>query len=180
MGCSLGCASALLVAIIVAAVCLLLGGCSTCRKMPTQTAAYKADSVRVEYRERTVLVPDTVFLEIPAQTAERTTADTVSHLENDYAVSVARINSDGTLTHTLGTKPQRKAVQTARQIECRDSVVYRDRVQKKIETKTEYVERQRSWWEQAEIYGFWAALIALAIIYRKKIFKAVVRLFTGK
>lgn len=180
MGCALGCGMTALAAFLAAALCLLLGGCSTCRKIPAQTAAYKADSLRIEYRERTVLVPDTVYVEIPAQTAERTTADSASHLENDYAVSDARLNADGTLTHTLNTKPQKKPVPTARPVEYRDSVVYRDRAQTKTETRTEYVEHKRSWFEQAEIYGFWAALIALAIIYRKKIFQAVVRLFLKK
>ncbi len=167
--------------IIIAAAALLLEGCCTCKNLPTiQVREQERDSVRMEYRERTVYVPDTVFVEIPAQTAERTTADSVSHLENDYASSDARLNFDGTLTHTLNSKPQIKPVPTERQIEYRDSIVYRDRVVKEKETVTEYVEHKQSWWEQTQIYGFWAALILVAVIYRKKIFQAVVRLFLLK
>lgn len=166
--------------IIIMVAALLLGGCSTCRKAATQVVEQRQDSTRIEYRERTVYVPDTVFVEIPAQTAERTTADSVSHLENDYASTDARINIDGTLTHTLLSKPQKKPVPTEKKIEYRDSIVYRDRWRTQTNTVTEYVEHKRSWWEQTQIYGFWAALILAAVIYRKKIFQAVVRLFLKK
>lgn len=165
----------------LAAAALLLEGCCTCRHAATtQIVEQQQDSVRVEYRERTVLVPDTVFVEIPAQTAERTTADSVSHLENDYAGSDARVNTDGTLTHTLYTKPQQKPVASEKIIEYRDSIVYRDRWRTRENTVTEFVEHKRSWWEQTQIYGFWAAIIIFAIIYRKKLFQAVVRLFLRK
>ena len=174
--------------ILFLAAALLLGSCCTCKHITsatnTEIQEQNNDSVRIEYRERIVTVPDTVFVEIPAQTAERTTADSVSHLENDYAVSDARLNTDGTLTHTLNSKPQLKPVPTEKRIEYRDSIVYRDRILTKTvtktETKTEYVEHKRSWWEQTQIYGFWAAIILFAITYRKKIFQAVVRLFTRK
>lgn len=136
--------------------------------------------MRIEYRERTVLVPDTVYFEIPRQMAERTIADSVSHLENDYASSDARLNSDGTLTHTLNSKPQLKPVPTERKIEYRDSIIYKDRWRDKKQTVTEYVERKLSWWEQTQIYGFWTAIAIVAIIYRKKIFQTVVRLFLKK
>ena len=166
--------------ILLMAAVLLLGGCCTCRKATTQVVEQRQDSTRIEYRERTIYVPDTVFVEIPKQTAERTTADSVSHLENDYASSDARINTDGTLTHTLQSKHQVKPVPTEKRIEYRDSIVYRDRGRTQTNTVTEYVERKRSWWEQTQIYGFWVAIIIVAIVYRKKIFKAVVRVFLKK
>lgn len=166
--------------ILLMAVALLMVGCRTSKNISTQEQEYKRDSVRIEYRERTVLVPDTVYFEIPRQTAERTIADSVSHLENDYASSDARLNSDGTLTHTLNSKPQLKPVPTERKIEYRDSIIYKDRWRDKKQTVTEYVEHKLSWWEQTQIYGFWAAIAIVAIIYRKKIFQTVVRLFLKK
>lgn len=166
--------------ILLMAAVLLLGGCCTCRKATTQVVEQRQDSTHIEYRERTVYVPDTVFVEIPKQTAERTTADSVSHLENDYASSDARINTDGTLTHTLQSKKQVKPIPTEKRIEYRDSIVYRDRGHTQTNTVTEYVERKRSWWKQTQIYGFWVAIIIVAIVYRKKIFKAVVRVFLKK
>ena len=166
--------------ILLIAAAILMVGCRTTKSIPTQAQEYKRDSVRIEYRERTVLVPDTVYFEIPRQMAERTIADSVSHLENDYASSDARLNSDGTLTHTLNSKQQLKPVPTERKIEYRDSIIYKDRWRDKKQTVTEYVERKLSWWEQTQIYGFWAAIAIVAIIYRKKIFQAVVRLFLKK
>lgn len=166
--------------ILLIAAAILMVGCRTTKSIPTQAQEYKRDSVRIEYRERTVLVPDTVYFEIPRQMAERTIADSVSHLENDYASSDARLNSDGTLTHTLNSKPQLKPVPTERKIEYRDSIIYKDRWRDKKQTVTEYVEHKLSWWEQTQIYGFWAAIAIVAIIYRKKIFQAVVRLFLKK
>lgn len=153
---------------------LLLGACSTTRMLSSQ-ATNERDSVRIEYRERIVSVPDTVFVEIPAQTAERTTLDSTSHLENDYAESDARINPDGTLFHSLDTKPQMKPVPTEKQIEYRDSIVYRDRIKTETVTETEYVERSLSWWEKTQIYGFWLALAVIAILCRKTLFALVKR-----
>lgn len=129
------------------------------------------DSVRIEFRERIVYVPDTVFIEIPAQTAERTTSDSTSHLENDYAESDARINPDGTLFHSLNTKPQVKPVPTERPIEYRDSVVYRYRIKKETVTETEYIEKNLSWWEKTQIYGFYILIVLLVVLYRKPIWR---------
>jgi len=160
---------------------VLLTACASSRKAATSTSTDSSvqgrDSVRIEYRERTVLVPDTVFIEIPAQTAERTTPDSLSHLENDFAESNARINQDGTLFHDLKTKPQEKAVPTQKEIQYRDSIVYKDRIVKLrvTETKTVEVEKKLSWFQKTQIYGFWALLLLLAIIYRKKLFGAIVR-----
>ena len=64
-------------------IAALLTGCATPRKITSTDSQQQRDSVRIEYRERTVLVPDTVLVEIPAQTAERTTPDSLSHLENE-------------------------------------------------------------------------------------------------
>lgn len=160
---------------------VLLTACASPRKATTSSSTdfsvQGRDSVRIEYRERTVLVPDTVFVEIPAQTAERTTPDSLSHLENDYAESNARINQDGTLFHDLRTKPQAKPVPTKKEVQYRDSIVYKDRIVKLrvTETKTVEVEKKLSWFQKTQIYGFWALLLFLAIIYRKKLFGAIVR-----
>lgn len=159
---------------------VLLTACASSRKATTSStdsSAQGRDSVRIEYREKTVFVPDTVFVEIPAQTAERTTPDSLSHLENDYAESNARINQDGTLFHDLRTKPQAKPVPTEKEIQYRDSIVYKDRIVKLrvTETKTVEVEKKLSWFQKTQIYGFWALLLFLAIIYRKKLFGAIVR-----
>lgn len=156
--------------------------CATRHTADTVSDNRAADSVRVEVRERIVLVPDTVFVDIPRQTAERTTLADSSHLENDYAESDARINADGTLYHSLATKAQTKAVPTNKTVETKDSTAYRDRVvtQTRTVTKTVTVEKKLSWFQKTQIYGFWALIILFAIIYRRKIFQAVVRRIKNK
>ena len=164
--------------VLVIVAVLVIISCRTSKNLTTQE--YKRDSVRIEYRERTVFVPDTVFFEIPRQTAERTTADSISLLENDYAVSEVHLNRDGTFSHFLNSKPQTKLIRTKRRIEYLDSIIYRDKWHDSRQSMTKYVPHKRSWWEQAQIYGFWAAIIFLAIIYRKWIYKAVIGLILRK
>lgn len=148
--------------VIFLMVIFTLISCRSSKSLITQTQEYKGDSVRVEYRERTVFVPDTVFLEIPAQTAERTTRDSLSHLENEYATSDARINPDGSLFHDLRTKPQKKAIETDKKIEKRDSIVYRDRYLKFKEKVS--VPRDLTKFQKCEIFGFWFLLAIFALV----------------
>ena len=158
----------LLIPILLAA--LLLCGCAATRHVSDSVNSEERDTVRVE--TVTIYVPDTVFVEIPAQTAERETRDSVSHLENDYATSEARINPDGSLYHDLKTKPQKKPVGFQKPVERRDSIVYRERVRTETVTKTVEVPRQLTWFQKTSIYGFWAAIIFLMIVYTIKRIKA--------
>ena len=158
----------LLIPILLAA--LLLCGCAATRQVTDSVNSEERDTVRVE--TVTIYVPDTVFVEIPAQTAERETRDSVSQLENDYAVSEARINPDGSLYHDLRTKPQKKPVEFQKPVERRDSIVYRERVRTETVTETVEVPRQLTWFQKTSIYGFWAAIIFLMIVYTIKRLKA--------
>ena len=110
------------------------------------------------------------IFQIPAQTSERETADSTSHLENDYATSDALINPDGTLYHDLKTKPQKKPVKFEKPVERKDSTIYKT----KTVTETEIVKvpRDLTWWQKTQIYGFWVILFILVIVYRKKIGRA--------
>jgi hypothetical protein len=150
----------------VGAVALLMTGCCPCRNMVAEREVQ--DSVRTVYRERTVHVPDTVYLEIPLQSAERTTKDSLSHLENEFAVSEARITGEGLLFHSLETKAQRKPIVTEREIVTRDSIVYKDRYI--TATKTVEVERRLSVFQKVQMWGFWvlAALAVGIVILRVK------------
>ena len=78
---------------LICTLILLLTACGTSRKLTT----VQSDSVRVEVVKTVEYIHDTVTVEIPAQTAERTTRDSSSHLEKDFGESDARINSDVTL-----------------------------------------------------------------------------------
>lgn len=167
---AVGCLSAIwyVAAIIIGlCVCALLGSCKNQKNLIHEKE--QKDSVRVEVVTNTIIVKDTVEVEIPAQSAERTTADSVSHLENDYATSDARINPDGTLFHLLATKPQKKPVEVDKKIEQRDSIVYVDKSNTDTGKQIVEVERQLSWWEKTCIYGFYMLAAMLVVIYRKQI-----------
>ena len=164
--------------LIISLAALALVSCSPCRSVISSEQLQKQDSVRIEVRERVVFVPDTVFVDIPAQTSERTTADSISFHENDYAVSTARIKPDGTLFHDLKTKPQAKPVPVERPVEYRDTIIYKDRLI--TQTKTKEIQRKLTWWEQTRIYGFYGLLIFLLISYTIKKIAPKIREFRKK
>lgn len=149
---------------------VLLTGCRTKSYMPVTQQSY--DSIRTEVRTETVYVKDTAYIEIPRQTAKSIIPDTLkSSLENDFATSDAWVTPDGMLHHTLETKPQEMPFEYDKQVERKDSTTHKTGTNTIVETK--YVEKELTWWQQAEIYGF-RVLAALLIIglawkYRKAI-----------
>ena len=155
---------------------LCLTGCGTSRCLTASIDKERRDSIRVE----TVIkfITDTVYLEIPAQTAQRETRVSVSHLENDYAESDARINPDGSLYHDLNTKPQKKPLEFEKPVERKDSIVYRTKTV--TETKVVEVPRKLTWFQKTQIYGFWAFVIFLMMLYAKKRLKAHIDKFRLK
>lgn len=102
-----------------------------------------SDSTRVEVREVTRYIKDTMYLELPVITERIVTRDTSSRLENDYAVSEASI-SGGYLSHSLATKPARTPVETEAREVVRDSIVFRDRL---VEVPVE-VEKPLTRWQR--------------------------------
>lgn len=143
------------VSLITFAVALLLF--SSCRSRQQLVVVEARDSVRVEERVREIKVTDTLFVEVPPQSAERTTADSTSHLENDYAISDARINPDGSLSHSLETKPRTDTIPKELYIQVRDTTIYREKVIPKIVT----VEKPMGWFTQMRI---WLGNIMLVLI----------------
>lgn len=105
-----------------------------------------SDSTRVEVREVTRYIKDTIYLELPVITERIVTRDTSSRLENDYAVSEASV-SGGYLSHSLATKPARTPVEAEAREVVRDSIVFRDRL---TEVPVE-VEKPLSRWQRTLI-----------------------------
>ena len=152
-------------------VFLLLTSCGAGKHLPVQRE--NRDSTRVEVREKTVYIRDTVILKIPAQTAENTTRDTSSHLETDYAESDARIDPDGTLHHSLRNKEQEKPVPMDVPTTQKDSIVYKDRyVYEPVE-----VPRDLTTWQKWQMRSFWILLSAVAVYVLKKPMLALARRF---
>ena len=144
---------------------VLLAGCRTQRYMPVTQQSH--DSIRTEVRTETVYVKDTAYVEIPKQTAESIMPDTMrSSLENDYAFSDAWVTPDGMLHHTLETKPQDLEVEFDKPVQRTDSTTTQTGT--KTEVRTVEVERELTWWEQTQIYGFriLAVLITVWLIWR--------------
>lgn len=119
---------------------LLASACSTVRQLPS------TDSTKMEVRTETVIEKDTVFVELPRVVERVAVQDTTSHLENEFALSDARI-SGGVLKHSLETKPVKMPAVVDKQIVYRDSIVFRDRVQ----TQTVEVEKKLTGWQQAKL-----------------------------
>lgn len=153
-------------------ICLCIFSSCGCRR----NIEHK-DSVRVEYRERSVFVPETLYFEIPRQRSEVRTKDSVSRLENDFCTSEARITSDGMLFHNLLTKPGKKSFPTKKEVVYKDSLIYRDR------WKTVPVEKKLSWWDRFRLEWFSrlcvAFLIFLAWSYRNTLFR-LLRMLIGR
>lgn len=138
---------------------------------PKLLGDYKQDSVRVEVVENIVYVHDTLIYEVPLIKEVQTVRDTTSHLTNTYAESWASVRSDGTLSHSLTTRPQQIPIPYKKTEKQRDSIVYRT-VEKQVMVE---VERNLSWWEQTQIKGFWALLAFIAVtgslhLIKKKLF----------
>lgn len=158
--------------ILFGIVTVLAVACCPCRHL----TASMQDSVRVETIVRTEYISDTVLVEVPVESERQTVRDTTSHLETSFATSDARINADGSLSHSLANKPQKRPVPTEKEVIYRDSIVYRDRVN----TDIVEVERKLTWWQQTQMKGFWIVLVVLVVVYRKNIFSVACGLFSNQ
>ena len=83
------------------------------------------EQTTVEVRTNTVYVPDTVYVQLPAVSQSVQTLDTVSVLENKYAVSEAQV-SNGVLAHSLEVKPVRELAIVQKEIVYKDSIIIKE------------------------------------------------------
>lgn len=130
---------------------------SSCRTGRQVVVVEARDSVRIEERVREIKVTDTLFVEVPMQKESTTVRDSTSHLENDYAVSDARINPNGSLSHSLGTKPRTDTLTQELSVQAKDSIIYREKVVPKIYP----VEKALNWFVRMRI---WLGNIMLVLI----------------
>ena len=117
---------------------------------------------------------DTAFIEVPAQSSEKITTDTISHLETDFATSDARINPDGTLYHNLNNKPGKKPAIVPTTVQRIDSIVEREVpvpvYMDKPPNKADQFKIDMFWW----LIGIIATL--MAIVFRKPFFNLITRI----
>lgn len=141
---------------VCATATLLMAGCAAKR---VTSSTIQQDSVSVEVRDRVEYVTDTVVVEIPYISERVTTRDTLSRIENAYAISEAIVEGDY-LTHTLATKPQLREVQIKTPRLRRDSIIYRY-ANREVEVT---VERQLTFAQKIQLNGFWFMLLAVVIL----------------
>lgn len=102
-------AGRVIVAVVVGAfwgiVAWALCGCRCQRPTPHYSLNAPAPIETHTTREIHTTWIDTLHVSLPEQRAERHTADSTSHLETDAAISDAAILPDGSLCHSLTTKP---------------------------------------------------------------------------
>ena len=135
---------------------LMLASCGTQRKaLDTETR----DSTRVVVRTELIETIDTVYVELPRQVERIVTQDTTSRLENDYAVSEARVEA-GMLHHTLETKVAKIPVPVKSTIEKKDSITTNSKTE--VEKEKVYIEKELTAWQRFRLDGFWilAAIVA--------------------
>lgn len=142
------------VAILTLIVFLMLTGCRSL-KTGVSEKTDTSDSVRIEYIERVVKVPVTVYVEVPVESKERLSPDSTSHLETSFAVSDASmiwIDGVAFLRHSLANKPRRIAKTDSVPVTEKERTLWRTR--RVTYTKTEIREKQLSWWDQLKVdYG---------------------------
>lgn len=140
--------------------------CTGCRATRVATHTIENDSVRVEIIERIKYVVDTVEVAVPYYHEQRETRDTMSFLENPFALSSAAI-SGGTLYHSLQTIPRTWRVQIKKPILRRDSLVYRNfHSTNTVEVPAELTKMQRF-----AITGFWSIVGAAGLLLAYQLLK---------
>ena len=168
--------SAIRTVVMIAILLILLFlafGCKTIKKSINEKTDTK-DSVRIEYREKVVKVPVTVYVEVPVENVSTTTKDSTSHLETSFAISNASmVWIDGVpfLRHDLKNKAQKIEKTEDVPVVEKEKVVYQTR--RVTYTKTEIREKSLTWWQDMKIkfgevsFGLNILFILVVLLYKK-------------
>lgn len=164
-----------LVALAIFAV--LVASCGSSRHAATSIETH--DSTKVEVRTERIEHIDTVYVELPRQVERIVTQDTTSRLENDYAVSEARVEA-GMLHHTLETKAAKIPVPVKTTIEKKDSITTTSKAE--VEKEKVYIEKELTAWQRFRLRGFWilAAMVGGFVVwkYRKILLRLLAKLIS--
>lgn len=133
------------------------------------------DSTKVEVRTERIEHIDTIYVDLPRQVERIVTQDTTSRLENDYAVSEARVEA-GMLHHTLETKAAKIPIPVKSTIEKKDSVSTNSKSE--VEKEKVYIEKDLTAWQRFRLNGFWILAAAVAAIGFWKFRRPILGLLT--
>ena len=159
--------------VVIVFIVILAMFCCSCRCTKTGVVEIVRTDTITNTEKVVEYVPETIYVTVPVEGKERTTKDSVSHLETSYATSNARINADGTLYHDLNNKAG------ARPVETKAKVVTQTKTQRinHNTTRTVTVEKRLSLWKQMKIRLFpWLLLLCIGLllyVFRKPIGKLV-------
>ena len=142
-----------------ALLAVLVTSCGSSRHAVTSIETH--DSTKVEVRTERIEHIDTIYVELLRQVERIVTQDTTSRLENDYAVSEARIEA-GMLHHTLETKAAKIPILSKSTIEKKDSVTTNSKSE--VEKEKVYIEKELTAWQRFRLRGFWILAAAVAAI----------------
>lgn len=148
-----------------ALLAVLVTSCGSSRHAVTSIETH--DSTKVEVRTERIEHIDTIYVELPRQVERIVTQDTTSRLENDYAVSEARVEA-GMLHHTLETKAAKIPVPVKSTIEKKDSVTTNSKSE--VEKEKVYIEKELTAWQKFKMNGFWilAAIVNGYLVWKNR------------
>lgn len=143
---------------------VVLAGCRT-RQAANISPIVLHDTVTVQEHVREVTRIDTVTVsvEIPAQSAQRLTRDTVSELHTDVAWSLARVHADGTLEHLLHNLTHK--LETTAYVPHTDTSSTAERtVMREVTVEVPVpIERALTPWERFRLDAFWWLVVAVCV-----------------
>ena len=155
-------------AVIIAVALVAASSCSILRKTFERVEIVTVHDTRDSIIIRDRIIHDTARVEIPVIKEVNVTPDDSSRLENQYAVSEARIK-DGLLYHSLQTKPQIISVPV--EVPVSDTTSVHSENNATTHTETVYVEKDITPWQKLRLRAFWWLLAGLAAclvwIFRK-------------
>ena len=152
------------------ALMMVLSGCKLWRQNVSEKTDTQ-DSVRIEYREKVIKVPVTVYVEVPVEHKEKFSNDSTSHLETSFAVSDASmiwIDGVAFLRHSLENKPQKIEKEDSVSVVEKEKIVWKTR--RVTYNKTVVREKQLAWWQTTLMWIGAISLAALLIFIAIKIF----------
>lgn len=142
--------------IVLMRVVTSLFGCCHCK----QGSVLAKDSLQIKVTDRIEIKRMPYDIHIPQSHQSQTVNQKRSFLENDVAESLAEINDDGSLTHSLNTKLS-FTVDIDVPTMHKDSVVmfnsYRE--------VTVEVDKPDTWWEKTQKIGFWVMISFVLIMF---------------